>query len=108
MTKCQSCTKTEEIQNTKNKEKILKTAREEKQQLACKEVTIRMATSRLQHWNLEDSGFLDNVKNLTDDSSQSRSPYLAKLSIIKCERRVPFEIRVFYTSKVSKKNVTSQ
>lgn len=68
MTKCQSGTKTltEEIQNTENKEKILKTAREEKQQLTCKEVTIRMTTSQLQQWNLEDRGFLDNVRNLTD------------------------------------------
>ena len=105
MTKCQSYTKTltKEIQNTRNKEEILKTAREEKKELTCKEVMIRMAASQLQHWKLEDSGFLDNVKNLTNDSSQSRSPYLAKLSIIKCERRVPFEIRVFYASKVSKK-----
>lgn len=68
MTKCQSCTKTltEEIQNTENKEKILKTAREEEQQLTCKEVTIRMTTSQLQQWNLEDRGFLDRVRNLTD------------------------------------------
>lgn len=68
MTKCQSCTKTltEEIQNTENKEKILKTAREEEQQLTCKQVTIRMTTSQLQQWNLEDRAFLDSVRNLTD------------------------------------------
>lgn len=68
MTKCQSCTKTltEEIQNTENKEKILKTAREEEQQLTCKQVTIRMTTSQLQQWNLEDRAFLDRVRNLTD------------------------------------------
>lgn len=49
MTKCQPRTKTltKEIQNTKNKEKILKTAREENKELTCKEVTIRMATSQL-------------------------------------------------------------
>ena len=52
----------------------------------------------LSHNENSNNGFLDNVKNLTDNSSQSRSPNLAKLSI-KCEG----SLRVFYTSKVSKK-----
>lgn len=56
----------EQREDPENKEKILKTAREEEQQLTCKQVTIRMTTSQLQQWNLEDRAFLDSVRNLTD------------------------------------------